>query len=167
MTKSRPYDLSWPLSWVDCRSPQCERRCDSASASTNRKLRGSVPVRRDQRPPGTVSQTPIQQFDSTQGHRCVCNSFPLKSLRQTLDTHSTSSHPHSSVHHLAVCPVPTTSASLNQSARHCHQVTRVQQWKLLVMVLMTMMIHHAQQVQTQCLVWKPRVQQVPSCVQQI
>ena len=76
--------------------------------------------------------------------------------------HSTSSHPHSSVHHLANYPVPTTSASLNQCARHCHQVARVQQWKLLVTV-----IHHAQQVQTLCVMWKPRVKQVHSCVEQI
>ena len=35
-------------------------------------------------------------------------------------------------------------------------------------VLVTMMImHHAQQVQTLCVVWKPRVKQAHSCVQQV
>ena len=86
-----------------------------APASANRKPRGFLPAHRDQRPPETVRQTLI---------RLVCNSFPLKSLQQTL-------HPHD---HLAHCP------------RHCHQVARVQQQELLVAVLMTMMIHHAQQV---------------------
>ena len=75
--------------------------------------------------------------------------------------HSTGSHPHSSAH-----PVPTTSTSLNRCARHCHQVARVQQWDSFVTVLMTMMMHHAQQLQTLYVAWKPRVKQVQSCVQQ-
>ena len=37
-----------------------------------------------------------------------------------------------------------------QCARHWHQLARVQQLELFVTVLMTMMIHHAQQAQTLC-----------------
>ena len=68
----------------------------------------------------------------------VCNSFPLKSPQANTRPpchHSTGSHPHSSVHHLANCSVPTTSAFLNQCARQSHQVARVQQWKFLVTVM--------------------------------
>ena len=63
--------------------------------------------------------------------------------------HSTGSHPQSSVHHLANCSVPTTFSFFEHVPRHGHQVARVKPWKLLV-TLMTMMIHHAQQVQTLC-----------------
>ena len=39
---------------------------------TNRKLRGALLVPRDHRPPETVRQTLIQQFDSTKGHS-ICS----------------------------------------------------------------------------------------------
>ena len=37
---------------------------------------------------------------------------------------------------------------------------------LRMTVMITMTIHHAQQVQILCVVWKPRVEQEPSCAQQ-
>ena len=138
---SGPYDLAWPLSWVDWRSPQCEHRSDSLPASTNRKLHDTVLVHRDQRPPEIVRRAPIKQFDSTKGHSICSQLVPAQidpaNIRPACH-HSTGAHPHSLVHHLANRRVPTTSASLNRCARHYHQVARVQQWALFVTLLMEM-----------------------------
>ena len=84
--------------------------------------------------------------------RCVCNSFLLNSLQQTIDRHVIARQFHIRTH---------------QCARHCHQVARVQQWEVPVAVLMTMMTHNARRMQAICLMWKPRVKQVQSSVQQI
>ena len=122
---------------------QCECRSDSARTSPYRELLGLLPVHRDQRPPETVRQTPIQQVESTQGDSICSQLVPAPANIRPACHHSTRSHPNSSVRYFANCPDPTPPASLNQRARHCHQVARVQQWELLVAVLMTMMIHHA------------------------
>ena len=69
-----------------------------APASTNRKRRGAVPVRRDQRPPETVRQTPTQQFDSTQG-RSIC--LPLVPAQIAPDPHVITRQVHIRTHRCA------------------------------------------------------------------
>ena len=93
-----------------------------------------MPVRREKGPPGTVRQTPIQLFDSTHRVIRICSQL-LPAQIAPANTrpachHPTSSHLHSSVRYLENCQAPTTSASLNQRARYCHQVARVQEWEV-------------------------------------
>ena len=66
-------------------------------ASTNRKLWGSWPVGRDQRPPETARQKPIQQFDPTQGHSICMQLVPA----QTLDPHVITRQAHIRTHRCA------------------------------------------------------------------
>ena len=145
---------AWPLSWADLRPPQlnivltlhqlqqtisCTTPCWSTETSDLQKF-----VRRAPSSKSTIcSQLVPAQIDPAKT-RPACH-------------HSTGSHPPSSVHHLANCPFMTTSASLNQCARHCNQVARVQRWGFCATTLMTKTIHHSQQVQTLCVAWKPRV----------
>ena len=101
--------------------------------------------------------------------RCVRNSLPLKLTQQTSTRMSSLDMFTSALIGALLGKLPGSDnfTSLNQCARHCRQVARVQHCGLFVTMLMTMMIHHAQQVQTLCLTWKSRVKQVQSCVQQI
>ena len=155
---SVPYDLAWPLSWVGRRSPQCERRSDSAPASTNLSQRGAVPIRRDQQPPEIVRRAPIQQVDSTQGNSICSQLVPAQiapANTRPACHHSTSSHPHSSVSLFEpMCSSLSSSCTCSTVGVIC------------LTTLMTMMIHHAQQVQTLCVTWKSRMKLAQSCAQQ-
>ena len=99
------------------------------------------------RPTSRNCSSHLQRLGSTQG-RSMCLQFvpvQISPANTRPACHfSTTSHPNSSVRHSAN-QGPTTFISLNQCARHCHQVAHAKQWELIVAVLMMKMINHASQ----------------------
>ena len=124
-----------PLSWVDCRSPQCERRSDSAPASTNRER---ARLRAGTSGPATSRNC---SSDTHPAIRLNTRSFDLFATRSRSNRSSKHSTRMSSLDGFASALigaplgklplVPTTSASWNQCASHCHQVARVQQLEVI------------------------------------
>ena len=155
MSKSNPnvkpirLGVETVLGWL--RSPQCD---NFNKSSATRFLAG----------PWRQATSNTCSSDSPPAIRFNTRSFDLLATRSILNRwskhstlpachHSTSSHPHSSVHHMEIAQV----------RQLCHEVAHVKQWELLVTALMKMMIHHAQQKKTQCVTGA----QVQSCVKQI
>ena len=119
-----------------------------APTSTSRKLLRALPVHRDWRPPETVRQTLLQQSGLAQG-RSTC--LQLRSRSKRSSKHSTRMSAldrFTSALIGALLGNSTGSSNFDFFGPRCSSLSSsrtCKQWELLVAVLMTKMIHPAQQ----------------------